>query len=176
MSRAPAAAWSVPVRLAEAGRWREPRRLEPDEAARARIASALDLAGLPSLQAEVTVKPWHDGVEVEGRWRATVTYSCGVSLEPFDALLQGEFSVRAVPPSSQLAEVSADDGEVELDLEADDPPDVLDGEVVDLGAYVVEHLALELDPFPRKPGAVFEPPAPEEPPSPFAALARLKKE
>jgi len=50
---------------------------------------------------------------------------------------------------------------------------VLEGDVVDLAAYVVEHLALEIDPFPRKPGAVFTPPEPEEPPSPFAVLKGL---
>jgi hypothetical protein len=39
---------------------------------------------------------------------------------------------------------------------------------------VVEHLALEIDPFPRKPGAEFDyqPPAQEE--SPFAVLKNLK--
>jgi hypothetical protein len=40
--------------------------------------------------------------------------------------------------------------------------------------YIVEHLALAIDPFPRKPGAEFEftPPAEEE--SPFAVLKKLK--
>ena len=39
---------------------------------------------------------------------------------------------------------------------------------------MIEHLALELDPFPRKPGAVFvQPPEPTEL-SPFAALKSLK--
>ncbi|WP_236627552.1 hypothetical protein [Caulobacter sp. B11] len=43
-----------------------------------------------------------------------------------------------------------------------------------MSGYVIEHLALELDPFPRKPGAVFvAPPEPVEL-SPFAALKRLK--
>ena len=42
-----------------------------------------------------------------------------------------------------------------------------------MSGYVVEHLALELDPFPRKPGAVFvQPPEPTEI-SPFAALKAL---
>ena len=37
-------------------------------------------------------------------------------------------------------------------------------------------LILGLDPYPRKPGAVFESPEGDEPdPSPFAALAKLKK-
>ena len=51
---------------------------------------------------------------------------------------------------------------------------VLEGEVVDVGAYIVEHLALEVDPFPRKPDAVFEQPGGTPIISPFAALAALK--
>ena len=48
-------------------------------------------------------------------------------------------------------------------------------------AIAVEHFMLGLDPYPRKPGAVFDPVAlgleaePKEV-SPFAALARLGKE
>ena len=50
------------------------------------------------------------------------------------------------------------------------------GGSIDLGALATEFLILGLDPYPRKPGATFQPPAdakPEE--SPFAALAALKK-
>jgi uncharacterized metal-binding protein YceD (DUF177 family) len=59
-------------------------------------------------------------------------------------------------------------------MDADDPPDVLEGDALDLGAYVVEHLTLEIDPFPRKPGAAFVPPEPEPEASPFAVLKGLK--
>jgi hypothetical protein len=168
--------WSVPVRLTEVGRGPELRRLAPDEAARARIAGHLGLVALPAFEAEVRLAPWHDGVEVRGAWTARVTYRCGVSLEPFDEALSGEFTVRGVPAASPLAAAPAPGVVVVLDLEADDPPDVLETDAVDVGALLVEHLSLELDPFPRKPGAVFEPPAPEGPESPFAVLGRLKPE
>jgi hypothetical protein len=166
-------AWSIPVRLNQLSRGPEVRTFEPDEALRAAIARDLGVAGLPAFSGEVRAAPWHDGVEIHGRWTARVTYICGVSLEPYEESLAGQFTVQAVPSSSPLAEPP--DPEVELDLEAPDPPDVLDGETVDLGGYLVEHLALELDPFPRKPGAVFEPPEPEGPESPFAVLRRLKE-
>jgi hypothetical protein len=51
---------------------------------------------------------------------------------------------------------------------------VLEGDVIDVGDWLVEHLALEVEQFPRKPGAVFEPPVAVEVISPFAALAALK--
>lgn len=168
--------WSAPVRLNEIARLAQPVKLAPDAEARARIAKALDLVDLPRLEGEVRLRPWMDGVELEGEWNADVVYRCGVTVEPFDAALSGRFSVRAVPPDSPHARLAEEADEIEIDLDADDPPDVLEGEAVDLGAYLVEHLALELDPFPRKPGAVFEPPPPENPESPFAVLRRLKPE
>ena len=52
--------------------------------------------------------------------------------------------------------------------------DVLASDEMDPTAYVIEHLTLALDPFPRKPDAEFEPPPTEAPESPFAALKALK--
>ena len=97
-----------------------------------------------------------------------------MSLDPFDTALAGEFTVRAVPEGSPAAGDPA--GEVTVDPEAEDPPDQLDGDEVDVGAYLVEHLALEVDPFPRKPGVEFEPQTPESPASPFAVLQALKSQ
>jgi uncharacterized metal-binding protein YceD (DUF177 family) len=53
---------------------------------------------------------------------------------------------------------------------------VLESDEIDLAHIVTEHLALEIDPFPRKPGAEFSytPDTPEE--SPFAVLKALKKD
>ncbi len=151
--------------------------LAPSPADLARIAKALDLVDLERLQAEVRLTPWVDGAQIAGRWRAQVVQTCGVSLEPFETALEGELDVRCVPPDSRIIaapETSRHDDEIVIDPDADDPPDVLEGSVIDLGAYVTEHLALQLDPFPRKPGVAFEPPPVETPVSPFAVLAKLK--
>ena len=58
---------------------------------------------------------------------------------------------------------------------AEDPPDPLIGGVVDLGACISEFLTLALDPYPRKPGAQFNEPAPaaDAETSPFAKLRTL---
>lgn len=167
-----AAPWSKTIRLVEVGRTGLVLTLAPDEAARALIAKALDLAALRSLTAEVQVKPWLDGAEINARWTADLAYTCGLTLEPFDSQLIGEFQVRCVPPESPNAPTES--SEAIIDLEADDPPDVLDEDVIDLAAYLVEHFALDLDPFPRKPGAVFEPPEEAKPESPFAVLLKLR--
>lgn len=174
MARPPLSSWSETVLLADLARGPIKRRLEPDEAQRKALARQLGLVSLNSLTADVTLSPWLDGGELTGRLRAEVVQTCGVTLENFAQPLSAEFMVRLVPPGSPNAQANDDEGEIDLD--APDPPDVLEGETVDLAAYVIEHLALEVDPFPRKPGAVFEPPPAEEEASPFAVLRRLKQD
>jgi uncharacterized metal-binding protein YceD (DUF177 family) len=164
--------WSSTLRLADVQRTSPTLELSPDPAQLKALAKLFDLEALNSLKAEVRLTPWLDGAELRGRWRAEVTQICGVTVEPFDSRLSGEFTVRVVPSDSPAA-VHADE-DVAVDPEADDPPDVLESDVIDVAAYVVEHVALEIDPFPRKPGVEFEPPPEERPASPFAVLQSLK--
>jgi len=166
-------AWTTPVRLHELGRGALQVRLEPDAAERARIAKDLGLVSLPALTARLTLKPWMDGVEITGRFDAVVEQVCAVSLDNFEHPLAGEIEVRAAPAGSPRAP-QPNGGAVDYDPEAPDPPDVLAADAVDLAAYVVEHLALEIDPFARKPGVAFDYAAPDEPESPFAVLRKLK--
>jgi uncharacterized metal-binding protein YceD (DUF177 family) len=165
--------WSRLIRLHELARGPLQLRLEPDAAERARVAHDLGLESLPALSADLTVRAWLDGVEVTGRFKARVEQLCSVSLDAFEQNLAGEIEVRAVPAGSPNAPTEAGH-ELELDMDAPDPPDVLEGDAVDLAAYVVEHLALEIDPFPRKPGAEFDYEPPEKEESPFAVLKDLK--
>jgi hypothetical protein len=169
--------WSETVRLGEVSRLgkgaRIERRFALDAAARADLASLLDLESLESLEGTLRVASWFDGARIDGRWTAAVTQLCGISLEPLNSNLAGHFVVHVVPEGSDLAP-QADGPEMVIEADDDDPPDVLEGEVIDLGGYVIEHLALEIDPFPRAPGVEFEPPAPDPEASPFAKLAALK--
>lgn len=167
--------WSRTIRLGELARGPVSVTLEPDAETRKALARELAIESLPALKAVLTVQPWLDGAEITGRVAAVVEQICGVSLEPFEQRLVSEVEVRVVPagsPNAPVADLAA--GEVELDPDLPDPPDVLDGEEIDLAAYVVEHLALEIDPFPRKPGASFDYQPPEAEISPFAALKALK--
>jgi uncharacterized metal-binding protein YceD (DUF177 family) len=135
---------------------------------RAALAEALDLLTLDSLTATVTVRPWRtDGVVVSGTVRGALTQACVVTLEPVASVVEEEF-VRRLHPDA------AENPDVEVDPEADDPPERLEGDTVDVGAIVLEHFALGIDPYPRAPGAVWESEEAEEEPSPFAALAALK--
>lgn len=165
--------WSVPLRLGEVG---SPvsRTLVPDEDTRKLIAKALGLVELASLEADVAVEPWLDGATIRGAWRATVVQTCGVTLERLETRLADDFEIKAVPADSPHA--PSLEAQLTYDPEAPEPPDVLDSDVIDLAHYVVEHLALAIDPFPRKPGVEFEAPDMGRESSPFDVLKKLRKD
>lgn len=165
-------AWSKVVKLHELGRGPLRLHLEPDPEQRKAIAKQLGLQGLLSLKADLTAKSWLDGVEVTGRFEAVVEQICGVSLDAFEQAVAGDIEVRAVPATSPHGQ-TVQGGDLELNFDGPDAPDILTNDIVDLAGYVVEHLALEIDPFPRKPGATFEYQSPVEETSPFAALKTL---
>ena len=64
----------------------------------------------------------------------------------------------------------------ESDVAIPDPPAPIENGVIDLGRIATDALYLAVDPYPRKPDAVFEPPVvPEDPADhPFAALKALQ--
>lgn len=158
--------YSEPVRLHQVGAG-VTRRLEPDVAARGRIAKALDLASLDSFVAEMTLAPSPGGWRLSGRVRASLAQTCGITLEPLPVEIDAPFSLTL----AEAPDEEADEIVITLD---DESPDPIEGGQVDLGQYAVEQLALQLDPFPRKPGAEFvQPPEPTEI-SPFAVLKQLR--
>jgi len=168
--------WSSTIRFRDLERGPVQRRLEADPAVRKAIARYLGLVSIEALEADLVASRWLDGAEIEGRFRAEVTQTCSVTAESFPDTVSGVFQVRVLPPGSPNAPQEDLGEEIDLDPEAEDPPDVLESEAIDLAAYVLEHLSLELDPFPRKPGAVYEPPADTDAESPFAVLRLLKKD
>ena len=69
--------------------------------------------------------------------------------------------------------------DVEVDIDAEDPPEPILGSTVDLGVLTTEFIAVGLDPYPRKPGVEFTPfieddGSEDEAESPFSGLAALK--
>lgn len=171
--------WRETVRIGEVGRpgagGAVERRLAPDGAMRVKLAKFLDLERLDALDATLRLTPWFDGARIDGHWSAKITQLCGVSLEPLVSELAGDFVVHVLPPGSKHAPRDPTP-EVIIDPEADDPPDLLENDVIDLAGYVIEHLVLEIDPFPRAPGAEFSPPEETRESSPFAKLAAWKGE
>jgi len=158
--------YSEPVRLHQIGSGVK-RTLTPDAAALGRIAKALDLASLAAFEADVNLTPSAAGWTLSGRVRADLAQTCGITLEPLPLTIDEGFSIQLAEPTDEESD------EIVITLD-DESPDVIEDGQIDLGQYVVEQLALHLDPFPRKPGAEFvQPPEPAEI-SPFAVLKQLR--
>lgn len=138
-----------------------------------KLASYLDIVAVKALTAKISLTRRHGkGVHLTGTLKATVTQTCVVTLEPLDTQIEAAFERNYLPPDKYREEVKPEH-DVFVDPTADDPPEPL-GHEIDLGEVIVEELALNLDPYPRKPGVAFqadEAPARE---NPFAVLAKLK--
>lgn len=169
--------WSHPVRF-DAALHGLTLDLSADEARRASIAQAFGMIALDALSAHVVTrsvpgpKPVvHVDLKLEGQ----VTQECGVTLEPFSHAIESTLSLDCIE-RSRVGDEVAEIGAREFTLEDLDEPDVVENGRIDLGQYVIEALGEAYDPFARKPGAVFEEPEPDREPSPFAVLAKLKRE
>jgi hypothetical protein len=148
--------------------------LVADEKVRADIAGLAGLAALPRLAASFDVTlHGRKGLHVIGRVSATVGQTCGVTLEPIENEIDEAVDLVFVPAGAEPS-VEHDWREVEIPLE--DAPEVLVDGMVDLGAAATEFLILGIDPYPRKPGTIFQPPSVgDDFAQPFAALTALKK-
>lgn len=150
--------------------------LEAGPEERERLARDLDILSVDALSATFTLTPWRKtGVRVAGEVRGRVKQACVVTLEPVDEEVV-EMVDRTFLPVDEIGPIG---DEIEIDAEAADPPEALEGSTIDLGVIAAEHLALGLDPYPRAPGAGFgdlieDDGTEDEEPSPFAALAKLK--
>ncbi|WP_029002364.1 YceD family protein [Azorhizobium doebereinerae] len=148
--------------------------LTPGEEVRATLARHLDISAVLSLSARLHLAQERaDGARVTGVVKARITQVSVVSLEPFDDDVAEEVDVRFATADTIAREVANAPEDSDFD-----PPDLIENGAIDLGLLVTEFLALGLEPYPRKPGEVFEPyeesAESEAPVSPFAALARLK--
>jgi uncharacterized metal-binding protein YceD (DUF177 family) len=161
--------WSVPVRVEDVPETGLTVNLSADRNQRDKIARIAGVLGLPRLEADFVVTRRGRGLRVAGEVSATVDQTCVVSLEPVENCV--------VESVDLVFEPAANDDSPSLALaDADsEPPEPLHEGCVDLGAVATEFLLLGIDPYPRKPGAVFAPPAAAAvQDGPFAALAMLK--
>lgn len=169
--------WSHPIRVDDVPEEGREVTLTADAEARRALATQAGAVEIPELTATLRlVRHGASGLVVTGRVTATVRQTCVVTLEPLENRVDEPVEVVFEPPGPAAAAAAAIDIETELELHGDEPPEPLAGGVVDLGAVATEFLLLGIDPYPRKAGAVFEPPAAAAGDGgPFAALAALKK-
>jgi len=169
--------WRFPVAVEDIAESGQHFVLVADAQVRAGIARTAGLRDLPRLQAEFeATRGGAGGLRVIGRVSATVGQNCVVTLEPLTNEVEEDVDILFMPQSAAL-EAAGESGARGSGADAKwDDPEPLIGGIVDLGALATEFLILGLDPYPRKPGAVFEPPRELKPDGgPFAALAGWTK-
>jgi uncharacterized metal-binding protein YceD (DUF177 family) len=149
--------------------------LTADAATRAAVAALAGVRAVARLDATFDIARQGKGLRIEGEVSAAVEQTCVVTLEPMTTEIREPIELVFMPGSS-AAGVRKAEAEEEIDPDAaDDPEELVDG-VVDVGAAATEFLLLAIDPYPRKPGVVFDAPKSDDPGDhPFAALAALKK-
>lgn len=132
------------------------------------LAARMQLPAIHALSAEIRATPWRGGgIKLEGHITADLEQVSVISLEPFRETVSLPVSRYFLPPGAAA------------EHQAEDDADPIEGGWIDLGEVVAETLALDLEPYPRKPGEAFAEhiedvsgAGPDE--SPFAALARRK--
>jgi len=164
--------WSVPVRLDEIPETGLHLDLEADAPTRAAVAAAAAVNEVPRLAASFDLaRHGREGMHVVGTVFAQVLQTCVVTLDPVENQIEEGIDIVFAAPTA----LGPAANELNLGAEAVEPPETLIDGVVDLGAVATEFLMLAIDPYPRKPGAVFEPPQNADAGShPFAALAALR--
>jgi uncharacterized protein DUF177 involved in 23S rRNA accumulation len=169
--------WSVPIVVAQIPDTGLHRNIEAGAAERDAIAAIGDLREVLSVSASFDVMPIGQGrISVVGSVKGRIGQTCVVTLDPIENDLNETIDLIFAPESQipQLADLVDEAAAGEADVP--DPPEPILNGIIDLGRVATDALFLGVDPYPRKPDAVFELPAiPEDPEDhPFAALKALR--
>jgi uncharacterized metal-binding protein YceD (DUF177 family) len=139
---------------------------EPKELAA--LARRMKIPAIHELSAEIRATPWRGGgMKLEGHLTADLEQVSVVSLEAFRETISVPVLRYFLPHGAAQESTEEDDA------------DPIEGGIIDLGEVVAETLALDLEPYPRKPGEAFaehieDDGTAAESESPFAVLARGK--
>jgi len=173
----PADPWHVRVAVAQIPDTGLHRAFEASEAVREAMAKIAGLREIRAASASLEMRLKSGGrVHVTGQVRARVGQVCVVTLEPIENEIDEPIDVIFAPMEQipQLSDLVDDAARSNEDI-SDPPEPIVDG-VIDLGRLATDALFLAVDPYPRRPDAVFEPtPEAIDPDDhPFAALKALR--
>jgi hypothetical protein len=138
--------------------------IEATEAQRAALAEIHELVSVERLRADLVVTSWkRNGIQVRGRVKADIVQSCVVTLDPVEGKVDEEVSAVFLPEDSKLGRESFGlGGEIMIDVDGPDSPETFSGDRIDVGALAEEFFGLGIDPYPRKQGALQQPPGPSD--------------
>jgi len=174
----PADPWRVPVIVAQIPDTGLHRAFEASEASRVAMAEIAGLREIMSASASFDLKLKSNGrVQVTGEVHGRIGQTCVVTLDPIENEINEVIDLTFAPPE-QIRSLAAlvDEAAQSEEEEVPDPPEPIVNGVIDLGRLAMDILFLAIDPYPRKPDAVFAAPAEIVDPAehPFAALKSLK--
>lgn len=171
--------WRAPVTVAHIPDTGLHRELEAPAAERQAMADLAGVREILSAQASFDVVPKSGGrVQVTGHVRARVGQTCVVTLDPMESEIGEEVDLIFAPEAEvrRLADLIEEGQDDKEPPEVADPPEAIVNGIIDLGRIATDALFLAIDPYPRKPGVVFEAEVaaldPED--HPFAALKALQ--
>ncbi|WP_421581160.1 YceD family protein [Shinella sp. M31] len=158
--------------------------LSANDKERAGLAELWSVLEVNALAATFTVQRWkRDGVRLKGRVTADIVQACVVTLDPVEAHIDEPVETVFVPEGSKLARmpIATETGEMLLDPNGPDAPEIFTGDTIDAGAVAAEYAALAIEPYPRKPDIAFSghiesSDKEDKKPSPFAVLKDWKKD
>ena len=170
--------WSVPIAVMQIPETGVARDIEANPQEREAMAVLGGLLDVGSAKASLLLTPIKSGhVHVTGRVWGKVGQTCVVTLDPMESDFDEDIDLMFAPPSQIRELAESVDEDIESDEETPDPPEPIDNGFIDLGRLATDALFLGLNPYPRKPDAVFEAPVEVVDPKehPFAALQALKE-
>ncbi|MGO4716812.1 YceD family protein [Bradyrhizobium sp. 2TAF24] len=169
--------WSVRIAVDEIPEAGQHAALSADAAQRAAMAGLAGLRDIAEAKASFDLRPAGRGrIHVTGRVSGRIGQTCVVTLEPLESTIDEPVDLLFAPEDQVAAIIKAMEQEAEATDEEPDPPEAITDGTIDLGQLAADVLFLGIDPYPRKPGVVFEPLVTAEDPEshPFAALKALK--
>ncbi|MGE0279403.1 MAG: DUF177 domain-containing protein [Rhizobiaceae bacterium] len=134
------------------------------EEQRKALADVHGLLEVERLEAKLLVAPWkRNGICVSGNVEADVVQACVVTLEPVPDHIDEEIDSLFLPHDSKLGRLGFEGGgEIVLDAEGEDSPEVFEGDSIDVGALAEEFFGLGINPYPRKEGATLKSGKPDD--------------
>ncbi|WFU37883.1 DUF177 domain-containing protein [Bradyrhizobium sp. CB82] len=171
--------WRVPVIVAQIPDTGLHREIEASSREREAMAEVAGVREILSAQASFDMSPKSGGrVHVTGSVRARIGQTCVVTLDPIESEIDEEIDLMFAPEAEarRLADLIEEGHDSDGAEAAPEPPEAIMAGAIDLGRLATDALFLGIDPYPRKPGAVFEAQvtAPDPEDHPFAALKALQ--
>ncbi len=126
------------------------------------IAKRFNLIELDGFTATLQLEPKGKGslLEVQGTLKANVVQPCIITAEPVSSSLDETFEILY-----SFDPVDDAGNEVLIDMDAEEPPEMVDPQGIDFGEAVVQQFAVMLNPYPKSPDSSWTGDSVEETPN-----------